>query len=118
MTLRTIFLFILSTPMAFAQAAAPQQNIVGMILPFALIFVVMYFLMIRPTNKRNKEHQALLSSIKKGDEILTTAGIIGRISSIGDNFILLEIAPNTEVKIQRQAVASLMPKGSYKGDLN
>ncbi|GBU09610.1 SecYEG protein translocase auxiliary subunit [Gammaproteobacteria bacterium] len=103
---------------AQAQAAQSSQNsILSSVLIFVPIFAIMYFLMIRPQQKRQKEHTALISSVKKGDEIVTASGILGRITHTGDSFIQVEIATNTEIKIQKSSVGAVMPKGTYKGDL-
>jgi preprotein translocase subunit YajC len=79
------------------------------------IFLLFYFLIIRPQSKRAKEHKALVDGLAKGDEVVTNGGIIGRVSHVGDTFLGVEIADGVEVKIQRQAVASVLPKGTIKG---
>lgn len=79
-----------------------------------VLFAVFYFLLIRPQQKRSKEHKQLVASLSKGDEVVTNGGLLGRISKIGDHFITLEVADGLEVRVQRQAVASLMPKGTLK----
>ncbi len=105
-------------PIAHAQtAAAPAPSSFGMLALFVPLMAIMYFMMIRPQQKRAKEHRNLLEALKKGDEVVSAGGIVGRIAQIGDNFILLEVAPNTEIRVQRHAITSLMPKGTYKGDL-
>ena len=102
---------------AIANAQQAEPSMIPSLIMFAIIGCGMYFFMFRPQQKKAKEVQALLSALKKGDEVVMISGIIGRISAVGDNFISLEIANNVEIKVQRQAIASLMPKGSYKGDL-
>lgn len=76
--------------------------------------VVFYFLLIRPQQKRAKEHQAMLSKIGAGDEIVTAGGILGRIHEINDNFVTVEIADGVRIKVQRSQITSLVPKGTYK----
>jgi preprotein translocase subunit YajC len=78
------------------------------------IFLLFYFLIIRPQSKRAKEHRAMVDALAKGDEVVTNGGIIGRVSQLGDTFISVEIADGVEVKVQRQAVASVLPKGTIK----
>lgn len=103
---------------AWAEAAAPPANagLINLIM-IILLFVVFYFLLIRPQTKRVKEHKQMVDSLTKGDEIVTNGGLLGRITQIGDNFIVLEIAPSLEVKVQRHSVAAVMPKGTLKNTL-
>ena len=81
-----------------------------------VLFAVFYFLLIRPQQKRAKEHKKMVEAIAKGDEIVTNGGLLGRISKVGDNFITVEIADGMEVRVQRGSVASLMPKGTMKSE--
>ena len=100
---------------AYAQAAgsaAPGGDLMGM-LPILLMFVVLYFLMIRPQMKKAKEHKTMLEALQKGDEVIAV-GILGKISKISDNYVSLEIAPNTTIQVQKQAVTTLLPKGTIK----
>jgi preprotein translocase subunit YajC len=101
---------------AYAQAAggAPQggDTLMGM-LPIILMFVILYFLMIRPQMKKAKEHRSMLDALQKGDEVVAV-GILGRIEKISDNYVSLEIAPNTTIQVQKQAVTTLLPKGTIK----
>ena len=100
---------------AYAQAGAPAQGgdtLMGM-LPIVLMFVVLYFLMIRPQMKKGKEHKTMLEGLQKGDEVVAV-GILGKISKISDNYVSLEIAPNTTIQVQKQAVTTLLPKGTIK----
>lgn len=102
-----------------ALAAAPQAEpdpLMGF-LPLILIFVVFYFLLIRPQTKKAKEHKGMVAALAKGDEVVTNGGILGKITKVGENFVLLEAASGTELKIQKQAVATLMPKGTIKQEL-
>ncbi|NNG11952.1 MAG: preprotein translocase subunit YajC [Halobacteria archaeon] len=100
---------------AWAQAA-PQGQADPLIsfLPLIFIFVVFYFLLIRPQSKKAKEHKKMVEALAKGDEVVTNGGLLGKISKVGDNFVELEVAEGTRVTIQRQAVANLMPKGTVK----
>lgn len=101
---------------AYAQASAPAGGDPGFLglLPIVLMFVLLYFLMIRPQMKRSKEAKAMVDSLQKGDEVITAGGVLGKISKIGDAYITLEIAPNTEISIQKGAVQTLLPKGTLK----
>jgi preprotein translocase subunit YajC len=102
---------------AYAQAASgaadPTGGLMGL-LPIILMFVVLWFLMIRPQMKKAKEHKALIDALTKGDEVVTQGGVAGRIVRIGDNFVTVELAPNVEVAVQRQAIANVLPKGTLK----
>jgi len=108
--------FLLSN--AWAESAPPPANagFINLIMMILLI-VVFYFLLIRPQTKRVKEHKQMVESLAKGDEVVTNGGLLGRITQLGDNFIIIEIAQDIEVKVQRQAVASVMPKGTLKNTL-
>ena len=101
---------------AAAQAADPSQQanpLLGYVLPLAMV-AVFYFLMIRPQMKRSKEHRDLTAKLAKGDEILTNGGLAGRIDDLGENFITVEIADGVRVKLQRAAIAAVLPKGTLK----
>jgi len=105
--------FFISDALA-AAAPAQQPDPVMQFLPLLLIFVVFYFLLIRPQSKRAKEHKTMVEALAKGDEVVTNGGLLGRISQVDENFVTLKVADNVEVKVQRQAIASLMPKGTSK----
>lgn len=106
--------FVISDAMAqAAPAASSGPGLEGLILPVGLI-IMLYFLMIRPQMKRQKEHKKLVESLAKGDEVQTEGGMLGRITDMGENFIKIEIAEGTEVKFRRQAVSAVMPKGTIK----
>ncbi|MBL8279570.1 MAG: preprotein translocase subunit YajC [Pelomonas sp.] len=101
---------------AYAQAttaSSPENGLLGM-LPLVLMFVVLYFVMIRPQMKRQKEHKAMIEAVQKGDEVVTAGGLIGKIAKLGDNFIHLEVANGVEVQLQRSAITQVLPKGSLK----
>ncbi len=101
---------------ALAQAAASgTASTLTTLLPLVLIFVVFYFLLIRPQTKRAKEHREMVGKLAAGDEVVTNGGILGRISAVTDSFITLEVAPGVSISVQRHQVAQLMPKGTYKG---
>ena len=89
------------------------SGLVG-ILPMVLIFVVFYFLLIRPQQKRAKEHKAMVATIAKGDEIVTNGGTLGKITAVDENFATVEIAPGVKIKVQRMAISQMMPKGTVK----
>jgi preprotein translocase subunit YajC len=98
-----------------ALAAAPAEaDPLMSFLPLILIFVVFYFLLIRPQTKRAKEHKKMVEGLAKGDEVVTNGGLLGRITDVGENFVQVKVAENVEVKVQKQAVANLMPKGTSK----
>jgi preprotein translocase subunit YajC len=78
------------------------------------MFVLLYFLMIRPQMKRAKEHKQMVEALQKGDEVITAGGVVGRISKMGEAYVSLEIAPNTEISVQRASVQTLLPKGTMK----
>jgi preprotein translocase subunit YajC len=107
---------------AFAQAAPPATGStdpmglggLGGMLPLVLMFVVLYFIMIRPQMKRQKEHKAMVDALAKGDEVVTSGGVLGKVSKIGDTFVGLEVAQGVEIQIQRSAVVQVMPKGTVK----
>jgi preprotein translocase subunit YajC len=103
-------------PTALAQGAAPTA---GSQLPFILlmvaIFAMFYFVLFRPQQKKQKEHQALLSKLAAGDEVVTSGGLLGKITDVGDSFITLEVAPDVRIKVQKFQVSALMPKGTVKG---
>jgi preprotein translocase subunit YajC len=103
-------------PFVIAQAAATpaQGNPLWTFGPLILLFALMYFMMIRPQMKRQKEHRALISSLSKGDEVVTNGGIAGRVDEVGETFISVEIATNVTVKVQKGAVSQVLPKGSLK----
>ncbi len=101
---------------AFAQGTA-QQDMGIMGNPLILIIVMlaaMYFLMIRPQMKRAKEQKQMIESLQKGDEVITAGGVLGRITKLGDAYVSLEIAPETEISVQRSAVQTILPKGTLK----
>ena len=105
--------FAQTAPAAAAGGGGIMSSLTGM-LPLVLMFVVLYFVMIRPQMRKQKEHRAMLDAIAKGDEGATAGGIIGRVTRLGEGTLSLEIAPNVEVQVQRTAVAQVLPKGTVK----
>ena len=83
-------------------------------LPLLLMFGVLYFVMIRPQMKKQKEHRAMIEALAKGDEVVTAGGLLGRVSKMGDSFIGLELAEGVEVQVQRGSVVQVLPKGTMK----
>ena len=102
---------------AMAQGGEPAAGITGLLFPIALI-VIFYFLLIRPQQKRAKEHKKLVENLSKGDEVLTTGGLVGRINEVGETFANLELAEGLEVRLQKSAVAQVLPKGSFRQSLD
>ncbi|HET7775062.1 MAG TPA: preprotein translocase subunit YajC [Azospira sp.] len=98
---------------AAGQAADPTGGLMQF-LPIILMFVVLWFLMIRPQMKKAKEHKAMVEALQKGDEVITQGGIVGRVAKLGENYIHIEIANGTEVVVQKPAVQVLLPKGTLK----
>ena len=104
---------------AFAQTA-PAAAAGGMgdslmsMLPLVLMFVVLYFVMIRPQMKKSKEHRAMVDALAKGDEVVTGGGMLGKVTKLGDSYVSLEVASGVEIQIQRSAVVQILPKGSLK----
>lgn len=90
-----------------------QSSLMGM-LPLVLMFVVLYFVMIRPQMKKQKEVKAMIDALQKGDEVITAGGVLGKVTKMGDSFLGLEVANGVEVQIQRSAVIQVLPKGTLK----
>ena len=90
-----------------------QSSLMSM-LPLVLMFVVLYFVMIRPQMKKQKEHRAMVEALAKGDEVVTTGGMLAKVSKLGDSYLNVEIANGVEVQIQRGAVVQVLPKGTVK----
>jgi len=103
----------------FISDAAAQSGVGGGagglmgLLPMIALFVIFYFLLIRPQQKRQKEHKAMVTGLAKGDEVVTMGGVLGKITAVDDNFITVEIAKGTEIRVQRMSVQAMMPKGTY-----
>ena len=103
---------------AFAQTAPAAggdlQSTLMSMLPLALMFVVLYLVMIRPQMKKQKEHAAMIAALAKGDEVITGGGLLGKVSKMGDTFIGVEVSPGVDIQVQRSAVIQVLPKGSIK----
>ena len=101
---------------AFAQtpAAGGGESSLFSLLPLVLMFVVLYFIMIRPQMKRQKEHKAMVETLAKGDEVVTGGGILGRVSKLGDTYLSIEVANGVELQVQRSSVVQVLPKGTIK----
>ncbi len=107
--------FFISDALAQAQTpGAMAGGWEGLLFPVGLI-LILYFFMIRPQMKRQKEHKTMVESLSKGDEVAIEGGLIGRITDLGDNFAQIEVAEGVNVKVRKQAVAAVLPKGSIKG---
>lgn len=111
-------MFISSAIAQTAPAAAPAggdmlSSLTGM-LPLVLMFVVLYFVMIRPQMKKQKEHRAMIEALAKGDEVVTAGGLLGKVTRLGDQFLGVEVANGVEVQLQRSAVVQVLPKGTVK----
>ena len=107
--------FFISDAMAEAAPAAAQQpGMIEALLPFIILFVVFYFLLIRPQSKKAKEHKAMVEAVGKGDEVVTQGGLYGKITEVSDEYLQVSLADNVEVKVQRGAIASMLPKGTIK----
>lgn len=105
---------LISTAHAQTAASADPSGGLMQMLPIVLMFVVLYFLMVRPQMKRAKEHKALLEALAKGDEVVTQGGIAGRIVKVGDNYATVEIADKVEIQVQKSAITLVLPKGTLK----
>ncbi len=107
--------FFISDAMAEAAAAPPpgQMGFESLIFPLGLIFLL-YFFMIRPQLKRQKEHKKLVNSVAKGDEVQTEGGILGKVTALGENYAQIEVAKGVEIKIRRHSILGVMPKGTMK----
>ena len=106
--------WLISTAAAQAQGASGQPNALMQFLPLILIFVVFYFLLIRPQTKRAKEHREMVAALEVGAEVATSGGILGKVTALSDQFLTIEIAEGVNVKVQRHTVAQVLPKGSLK----
>ena len=105
---------LISNAYAQTAAAAGPMDSVMQFLPIILMFVVLYFLMIRPQMKKAKEHKSLIESLGKGDEIVTSGGMAGKITKVSDDFVTVAIAENVEIQLQKPAIAIVLPKGTLK----
>ena len=104
----------ISTAYAQAAAASTETSLMSF-LPIALMFVVLYFVMIRPQMKRQKEQKSMMEALAKNDEVITNGGILGKVTKVSDGFISIEISTGVEIQVQKGAVTTLLPKGTIKG---
>lgn len=105
--------FFISDALAEGAGASQGDPILGLLFPIGLV-VILYFFMIRPQVKRQKEHRKMVEALAKGDEIVTMGGVVGRVTDLGDEFATLEVADGVNLKIRRSSVESVLPKGSIK----
>ena len=105
--------FAQTAPAAVASGGDMQSSLMSM-LPLVLMFVVLYFVMIRPQMRKQKEHRSMIEALAKGDEIVTAGGLLGKVSKMGDSYLSLEVANGVELQVQRSAVVQVLPKGSIK----
>lgn len=106
--------FFISNAYAAAAPAAPAESPITGMLFFVGMIVIFYFLLIRPQQKRAKDHRKMVDAIGKGDEVVTNGGVLGKIIDVTEQYITLEIAEGVHIKLQRQAIATVLPKGSLK----
>lgn len=106
--------FFISSAHAQAQGQPPAPDPMFQIGFFVLLFAVFYFIAIRPQRKRQKEHAEMVSNLQKGDEVVTASGILGKLVNIEDDFVLLKVADNVELKFQKMAIQAVLPKGTLK----
>ncbi|MEY3220253.1 MAG: preprotein translocase subunit YajC [Pseudomonadota bacterium] len=106
--------FLIQQAWAEGAPAAPQMPNLIDFLPLIVLFAVFYFLLIRPQTKRVKEHKQMVDNLAKGDEVVTTGGLLGKIIELGDNFVVIEVAQDVQLKVQRPAIGAVMPKGTMK----
>jgi len=98
---------------AYAAQAAPASDLLSFA-PMIIIFVLFYFMLIRPQMKQAKQQKAMIDTLKAGDEVATAGGVLGKVSKVGDNFVSIEIATNTVINVQKHAIQTLLPPGTIK----
>ena len=113
---------LLPNLLLLAQAAAPaggptppQPSLIGSLMPLLFIGVIFYFLLIRPQSKRAKEHREMVAKLAAGDEVVTTGGLLGRLTEVGESFVTLQVSPGVSIQVQKFQIAQLVPKGTFKG---
>lgn len=106
--------FLISS--AFAQAAAPgqQPSMMPMLIMMVMFFFIFWLIAIRPQMKKAKEHRAMLAALSRGDEVMAAAGLLGRVEDIGESIVTIELAPGVSIKVQKQSVTAVLPKGTLK----
>ena len=105
--------FAQTAPAAAAGGADSMFGSLGQLLPLVLMFVVLYFIMIRPQMKRQKEHRAMIDALAKGNEVVVAGGLIGRVAKLGESMLNVEVANGVELQVQRAAVVQVLPKGTF-----
>jgi len=108
--------WLISDALAQTAGQQPAGGGIEFFIMIGIFFLIMYFMIIRPQSKRAKEHKKLIEALAKGDEVVTNGGLLGRITEVGDSFVKIEVADGVAIKVQKNAVASVMPKGTLKGD--
>ena len=98
---------------AYAQAAEPQSPLLTF-LPLIAIFAIFYFLIIRPQNKKQKEHREMVGALSAGDEVVTAGGVLGKVTGVSEQFLDIEVAQNVTIKVERYTVSKVLPKGTLK----
>lgn len=111
MTMQTVLDFVISP--AWAQGQAQGGNFSFFLMMIGL-FAIFYFLVIRPQNKKQKEHRQMVEALAKGDEVVTAGGVLGKVAAVGEQFLEVEVADNVTIKVQRHTIAAVLPKGSVK----
>jgi preprotein translocase subunit YajC len=106
--------FFISNAYAEGAPAGQQGGGFEFLIMIGIFFAIMYFMIIRPQQKRAKEHKALLDGLSKGDEVVTSGGLLGKVAGIGENFVEIKVSDNTTIKVQKHAIGSVMPKGTMK----
>jgi preprotein translocase subunit YajC len=106
--------WLIATASAQAPAGAAQPNVLMQMLPLVIMVVVFYFLLIRPQSKRAKEHKAMIATMENGAEVVTSGGILGKVTELGEQFVTIEIADGVRVKVQRHTITQVLPKGTLK----
>ena len=112
-----VFSFLTNLALADAPAAGPSSlmsGASGQMLMLGAFFLIFYFLIIRPQNKRSKEHRDLLSNLSKGDEVTTNGGILGKVTKVGEQFLVLMVSEGVEIRVHKQSIANVMPKGTFQ----
>ena len=103
-----------TAPAAPAATSGGTESTLLSMLPLVLMFVVLYFIMIRPQMKKQKEHKAMIEAIAKGDDVVIAGGVLGRVAKMGDSYLHVEVASGVELQVQRASVVQVLPKGTYK----
>lgn len=106
--------FLISSAYAQTASQAAPPNPLLSFLPLLVLFAVFYFMLIRPQMKRSKEQRAMVAALAKGDEVVTSGGVLGRIDEVGDAYVSVEVAPTVSMKVQKQAITMILPKGTLK----